>query len=25
VKGIHWTIEGIVQYAYAFPLPVRLG
>jgi CRISPR-associated protein Csm4 len=25
VEGIHWTIEGIVQYAYAFPLPVRLG
>lgn len=24
VEEMHWTIEGIVQYAYAFPLPVRL-
>ena len=24
VERIHWTMEGIVQYGYAFPLPVRM-
>jgi CRISPR-associated protein Csm4 len=24
VKDVHWTREGIVQYGYAFPLPVRI-
>lgn len=24
VEEMHWTIEGIIQYGYAFPLPVRL-
>ena len=24
VQDMHWTIEGIVQFAYAFPLPVQV-
>jgi CRISPR-associated protein Csm4 len=25
VEDVHWTEEGIVQYGYAFPLPVRVS
>jgi hypothetical protein len=24
VEQMHWTQENIVQYGYAFPLPVRI-
>jgi hypothetical protein len=25
VRSVHWTVEGVVQYGCAFPLPVRIA